>query len=670
MSVVEMSKIRLIGLTNYRESILNALHETGAVELKETEDLTDTFTVSDADNIEILTKKYARICNAIDFLTVIIEKEKKNVSFSNEVKESFKNFVVGYGEFSSAHEKEKEVLDYVSVIEDCQKQISDNRSQRLKLNSLRAQVLPFVGVKGKLSIYKDTETTSFTLGTIKQERLSFLSDLFKEYPLSCYDVEKSDGVTVISVLSYKDESGAVLKKLNEAGFVRCPFEFDMTAAEKISEIDETLDKIEKADRDVRKNLCLLADKMRDVKIYADYIEFCIEKAKCTENFRCTVSTFIMEGYLPTVKKEEVINCVKEVTNAFFVEFIKPAEDETVPTLLDNNPVLKQTEFITELYSVPNYREIDPSKVVFFFFMIFMGVIMADVGYGFLMIIFGLVLARRIKVDSGARRLWYIISIGGIFTVLFGTLFNSFLGFSLSFIPTFLPSPIPDESGSTEGMMIILLGCLGLGVLQMATGYFCKAVNCFKQGDVVGGIFDGLVWVLFFVGFVFASFNFLISYLIPELVLPVGVYGFFSMMQLPGIIMTVGSVVVAALTAGRNEKGFGKFSKGFGSVYGLINIMSDILSYARLFGLMLSGMIIAQTFNDLGLGIIAGGGVGFVFGAIVMLLGHTFNIAMGVLGAYIHDSRLQYIEFFSKFYTGEGEKFTPFASEFEYIYLAK
>ena len=125
-----------------------------------------------------------------------------------------------------------------------------------------------------------------------------------------------------------------------------------------------------------------------------------------------------------------------------------------------------------------------------------------------------------------------------------------------------------------------------------------------------------------------------------------------------------------VTAGRKEKFIGKFTKGFGQLYGLINIISDILSYARLFGLMLSGMIIAQTFNDIGMSLINGGGVGYVFGALVIIVGHLFNLSMNVLGAYIHDSRLQYIEFFGKFYTGEGDKFTPLGSRLNYVYLTK
>ena len=149
-----------------------------------------------------------------------------------------------------------------------------------------------------------------------------------------------------------------------------------------------------------------------------------------------------------------------------------------------------------------------------------------------------------------------------------------------------------------------------------------------------------------------------------------VKNFFGQATMPGLIVMLSALLIAAATSGRKEKGFGKITKGFGTIYGLINIFSDILSYARLFGLMLSGMIIANTFNDIGSGLFAGGFAGYIIGGVVILIGHAFNIAMGVLGAYIHDSRLQYIEFFGKFYTGEGNKFKPMGSDLKYVYVVK
>ena len=232
----------------------------------------------------------------------------------------------------------------------------------------------------------------------------------------------------------------------------------------------------------------------------------------------------------------------------------------------------------------------------------------------------------------------------------------------------MPDPTLSGDEGRINVLIILLGCLALGLVQITVGYILKAVNCFRQKQYLDGIFDGLTWVLFNIGLFFAVFNFLTEYF--SIPVAQGVKSFFDTMALPGVIMLGVGLFVAMVTAGRKEKLLGKFTKGFGAVYGIINLLSDVLSYARLFGLMLSGMIIAQQFNGIGLDLIAVGSIGYVFGPLVMLIGHTFNIAMGVLGAYVHDCRLQYIEFFSKFYAGEGELFTPLGSQFKFIHLTK
>lgn len=671
MAIVEMAKLKLLGLTYHREEILNAIHKTGYVQLIGTGEIADTFVLPENEEKSLLIEKYDSVKNAIAFIEETIEKAKGTKSYPKDLA-LLENFFVSYQEFSSIINKEKVINELLLDINDKQKTLIDCKTEKIKKINTRIQLEEYKGLKEKFSDYKDTKTTKVYLGTINNENLSVLQDFILDYPLTMLSVECQGNQPVISVVTFNEQSNIVHQKMSELGFVACPFDYDVTALEKINEIDELVSSFTLKENEIINSVCKYINKLHDLKIYADYLKFCIEKQNASEQFRCTTSTFVLEGYLPKEKQQDVFDAVTSISDALFIEFSQPTKEDQPPTLLKNNPVVRQTEFITDLYSVPNYRELDPSKVVFFFFMLFMGVIMADIGYGLLMILIGGVLAKRIKVDNGSRRLWYIVLIGGIFTVLFGVLFNSFFGFSVPFMPNILPSPIPQAGETTDKMMIILLGCLGLGVIQMATGYFCKAVNCFRQKDIAGAIFDGLIWVLFFIGVIFASFNFLLDYLLKEreLVVAPWLYDFFSIMTIPGIIMVVGSIAIAALTAGRAERGFGKVTKGFGAVYGLINIMSDILSYARLFGLMLSGMIVAQTFNNMGVGMFASGGIGYVLGAIVMVIGHVFNIAMGVLGAYIHDSRLQYIEFFSKFYTGEGEKFTPLGSRFEYIYLTK
>lgn len=669
MAIVEMSKIKLMGVNAHKEKILDALYKTGCVELSETEEFFDTFRVSSSQSIEEVSLKHDEIGRVIDFYTEIIEKSK-NKSYCPKNVVGFNNFFVSYDEFIRSANKKNPVEKTVKKARGFIEELSQIKSETAKLVNFNNGLAPFLSVNEKFSDFGDTKTTKVFFGTVVKDEIAKIEKGLSELDAANLTVLYDGQVSVILVVAYSGEGARVADILAANGFAACPYKFDCTAKEKFAENNEKIKIFAEREGRIYKEVCESADTLKDLKILYDYYGFILEKEKEKENFSCTAATFILEGYVPTDKTGDVENAVHMVSDAVFMEITAPQEGETVPTLLKNNFAVRQTEFVTDMYSTPNYKEKDPNKAVFFFFMLFMGVIMADIGYGIIMIAAGLMLASKIKVDNGARRLWYNIAIGGFFAIIFGVLFNSLFGVSI--LPfTMLPSPVPSEGGQT-GLMTILLGCLALGVIQIAFGYFMKALNLFGAGDIVGGIFDGLCWVLFFIGFVFASFNFLIDYLMHDafVAMDAGVKNFFDTAATPGLIIMLSALLLASVTAGRSEKGFGKVSKGFGAIYGLISIFSDILSYARLFGLMLSGMIIAKTFNDIGAGLFASGALGYVFGGAVILIGHAFNLAMGVLGAYIHDSRLQYIEFFGKFYTGEGNKFKPMGSDLKYIYVTK
>lgn len=666
-----MTKLRLIGLNFNKNNILDALHKTGAVQISETNSFADTLALSTSFDKDYISKRYLTAKKCIDFYCEQIGKAKNKKYYPKETDEILNNFFVSYDEFVSLPKNEKFIWNLIEEGISFINEMSDIRAKKIKLYNLRQQLEPYLLVEDKLSCFVDSKNVCISLGTIKSENVNLVKELLDGFEFTDYTVYNNNKYCVVMVASLKEQNEDVVSKLNELGYTKCAFSFDLTAQDKINQIDSELDKIENRIEEISKIICKKSANLKSIKMFADYYYFLLEKETTSEGFRCTEKTFVLEGYVPKANQDEVKASLREVSDAIFIEFLSISDDENVPVLTKNNKVITQSEFITDLYSTPNYREIDPNRIVFFFFMLFMGIIMADIGYGFLMIFIGLVLASRIKVDNGARRLWNIIAMGGVSSIIFGVLFNSFFGIEI--LPfSVLPSPTPDlETGeiNLETIMTLLLASLGLGVLQLSVGYFYKALNCFRKGEIIDGICDGLLWVLFFIGLVMASFNFLLDYL--GVSIPINLRTFFDKTASPGLILVVASVLLAALTAGRREKGFGKLSKAFGSVYGIINILSDVLSYARLFGLMLSGMIIAQTFNmKLGLPLIQGGGIGVVLGALVIVIGHVFNIAMNVLGAYIHDSRLQYIEFFSKFYTGEGERFVPFASKFEYIYLKK
>ena len=668
MAIVEMLKIRLTGLIDNKDEILDALHKTKCVQVSQAKELDETFVFDNSIKKEEAEKLYQKAVKGISFLEECFY-NAKNKTYAKNIAVNFnENYLLSYSEFLSIKDRAKQIEEYISFLEEKEEIFSENKNKTIRLNNLLLSLEPYKALAYNFNSFKNTDKTVVRLGVMpKESTVAFNEFLTLENLSSTILTELSQSETpIMLIVSHLEESDKVLPKLYELGFVDCPFDFDCTAEEKINSIYTEISELEKENDLALKQVIESYKQIKELKIYSDYLKLQLDKELATESLRSTKKTFLLEGYAPIGTEEKIKTAVNLVTDAVFVEFSKPDKSEVPPTLLHNGKAVSQTEFVTDMFSTPTYREIDPNKAVFFFFILFMGIIMADIGYGLTMIALGLLLSSRIKVQNGAKKLWNVIALGGVSTILFGLLFNSFFGFSI--LPfTLVPSPTPSLEGTInmQTVMTLLLFSLALGVIQISVGYFFKALNSFKNGDVAEGIFSGILWVIFFIGLVFAVFNFLTSYLGIPVNKPVR--EFFAKVQNPGIYIVIGSLLVIALTAGRREKGFGKISKGFGALYGLINIMSDILSYARLFGLMLSGMIIAQTFNyKLGLPIIQGGGAGIILGSIIIIIGHVFNIAMGVLGAYIHDSRLQYIEFFGRFYSGEGTPFVPLGANSKYI----
>ncbi|MBO4262282.1 MAG: hypothetical protein J5903_00670, partial [Clostridia bacterium] len=408
-----------------------------------------------------------------------------------------------------------------------------------------------------------------------------------------------------------------------------------------------------------------AEKTRDLKIYSDYLAFRKEKADADGMLGKTASAFVLEAYVPTEATARVDEGVRKVTGAVFTEFTPVSRDEFAPTLNKNNKVVENFEAVTNMYSAPAYNALDPNAVMSFFFSLFMGVIMADAFYGLLMIIGGFLFAAKQRDGSSVKRMAKVFAYGGFFAIIFGFVFDSFMGFPLlrtllgEEYNAFYAAHIDQINASASVMGInvpaILMWCLALGTAQIAVGLILKGVQSFSRGRIVEGIFGGFVWAV-------AMFA-----------LIVWVYGMAvgnAAAEKYGLYVTAGFAGLGVLTAGITEKGLGKITKIFTSAYGLINYVSDILSYARLYGLMLSGAQIASIFtNTLAIGMLFPQGViGVIAGVIVIIVGNVFNLAMNLLGAYIHDARLQYVEFFGKFYEGEGEIFTPFGNTLNHSYF--
>ncbi len=655
--IAEIKKLNMAALLYDRDKLLNVLQKTNAVEIKER---AQTEECSAGGSGEELSSYLTSLEAALEILVSAAENAAKDTNGAAPVKDGF---AVSYEEFSSAGSKKEEMDKLVCRINSLTDKKNDAAAEQLRISRLIASIKPYKNLRLPFNAYADTLHTKTRLGLFSAPAWDNLEKILGENPLVAYSYEAVEEGVVAAITAHKSVFSDVESLLSEAGFTACPHNFESSGEDRFSLLNAQLAAAREEQALAERDISALSDSVRDLKIYCDYVGFSLEKARAAEKMLGMERTFFLEAFVPAESESAVREALESSGCAIWFEFSKPDENEEIPTLLKNNPVVSNFEAITNMYSPPNAREFDPNTVMAFFYSLFLGFIMGDVGYGLLMLIGGGALWYKSRKGSGLKSLSGVFAVGGIFTIIWGFLFNSLFGMQI--LPhTVMPSAFDMSNNTFDnytfiGMQIpaVLVIAMMLGISQLMVGYLCRAYGEWRNGNVLDGIFDGLIWAIFSAGVIIA-----VSGLVEEFNLP-------SAFPAVGGIMAGASLLCAALTAGRKEKLVGKFTKGFGAVYGVINYVSDILSYARLYGLMLSGAIIAQIVSKYSIQFITGGNFALIIlGVVLMLVGHAFNLAIGLLGAYIHDARLQYVEFYGRFYTGEGELFTPLGSQHRHIYI--
>ncbi len=649
--IEKMRKLNLAALSYDRDGILDALQRTNAVEIKERPEEEGTEPLpAQAEELSALLSSLESAIETLSARAADMDEKGKTVSVKD-------GFSVTYSEFISAGERREEAAAVVSKVGALTEEINSCISEQGRLARAIAAAEPYGGLKIPFSAYAATRSVKTALGIVPAPAWEELKKKLDETELAAYEAQTGGETVTLAVYCHISVWAEVEGILSGSGFSPCPYSGDISGEEQLASLKGRLQFMAEKRRAAEEKLSELTSEIRGLKIYCDYVGFQLEKAEAAAKMRGTERTFFLEAFVPACEEQNVKSALDSCGFAMWYEFSDPAENEEIPTLAKNNAVISNFEAITNMYSPPNAREFDPNTVMAFFYSLFLGFIMGDIGYGLLMLLGGGALWIKSRKGSAIKSLSGVFAVGGVFAVIWGFLFNSFFGVQI--LPRTLMPDAQTGMYSFMGIKIpaVLVIAMILGISQLFAGYVCKAVQEWRKGRFFDGLFDGVLWALFSVGVALAILGLVEDFNLPKIFVTVG-----------GI--TAGaSLALAALTAGRKEKFVGKFTKGFGSVYGVINYVSDILSYARLYGLMLSGAIIAQIVSKYSIDFITGGNVLFaILGVILMLVGHAFNLAIGLLGAYIHDARLQYVEFYGRFYTGEGELFTPLGSQHRHIYL--
>lgn len=627
MAIARMKKLDLVGMIDDKDEILDLMQKTCAVEIISVKQGEVQTTLKD--------ERLEQVEKAINVL-------------SPYAKNKF--LTVNYVEFLSYKDKQESLLALSKEILELEDNLKKNISLLEKTELKKSEAEVYGKVERDFSSFSLKKFKTF-FGCVKKEKvesvnLGLKGIKFADFCLYPSDVDRQP----ILAVAMPSEEGEVDKILSANGFSVCPFDSD-NGISVLNGVESEISKIKEQISCQKERLKSFSVRINELKVFYDYLLFVGEKVESGEKMSYTDSTFYLKAYVPAEEVKNVEN-VLSVKENLYMEFSEPAEQDNPPVLMKNNKVVRNFENVTNLYSPPSYREFDPNTVMSIFFSLFLGYITADFGYGVLMIIFAFVMYyKNGKRDNGITRLFWVIGYGGIFTLFWGVLFNSYFGFALPFYKALMPDP-QKTYWSFAGIRVpanLIISML-LGVLHLLVGYICKAVQEWRRGNVLDGLIDGIVWGIFMFG-------------LGMLIIAETDYFKAKFLVYPCVYVLIISLAVAVLFAGRKEKFFGKFTKGFGAIYGVINFLSDILSYARLYGMMLSGVILGGLVSGYSADFIsyfsASGNFVWIIGAVFLfLIGHAFNLAMGLLGAYIHDSRLQYVEFFSRFFEGEGELFKP------------
>jgi len=640
MAQIPVQKVRFYITATEAEAFVSYLHTTGAVELvaaNPDESLT-------AGSVSDFTHRHdsARLESVVEFLLPFhTDKDPLKAMFEGTRVQTNESTIASL----KASYNATPTLDTVEYIQTRLKEISGTEKALLDEERI---IRAWERLNFPLSSLQDSASTRiFPLhGTTRT--IALLTESAAALPSVHVDTVSENAIIVIV---HKSDAAAVEALIGEQDveLLRLPDTME-TPAEALVRIADTKLVLETERGTLTAQATsLAATDLPILKQLCDAARWHATERDTAATLHRTEQVAVVDAWVPTPSWSTISSEIAAKFTTAAHELLPVDEAEIPPTLIANRGFSEPFEFVTRLYGVPSHKDLDPTPFLAVFFFIFFGLCLSDVGYGaVLMALTGGVLYRY-KVTGGMKSLLTTLFFGGLGALIVGVLYGGYFGVSAAAIhPALAALQAFDPIGNP---MPVFYLALAFGVLQVMVGIILDIVRTAKNNDVVNGLLDNGPWLLMFLV--------LIAYVIAGTgILPEGIGSFITAQW---GVFAIGTAALISITKARSGKGpLDMLLKGALALYGGVNYFSDILSYSRLLALGLATSALGFSINLIAE--IVGGdslGIGTFFAIIILIAGHTLNITLSTLGAFIHSSRLQYVEFFGKFLTGTGRPFTPF-----------
>lgn len=642
MAVSEMKKLSCIVSADRADRLIASMQRLASVEIVARDNEAMGLQTADMERAaEYLSKDITCVHRAIEFLMVF--DQRKYSLFDPPPEASIDDFDSG--------------LDVVALAEAKAACELKDRMDRLKssiadVEAALSALYPWAGIK--IALPEDSTAHTVSVGGTLPSNINIdaMRDRLENFSCIAEIVQDTGkGAKTVCVTAYKDDFDSVRSVLSSFGFARCT----VAAGKEERYADGVISKYtarlntEKAELEAcEKDAVRLADKLPDIKALYDVLSTRKRRLEAKAVTGKTDSTAVLCGWVP---KNAVCKVEQLLENEGAVyEFEDPAEEDDVPVVLSNNAFSRNFEPIVSMYALPLYGRFDPTMLVSLFYAVIFGLMFADVGYGLILLAGCLAGLRLLHPKEGMKKLLNMFAICSVACIIAGVLFGGYFGD--------LPNALMKGFGGredtkslsvwfdmVENPMAFLIVSLAVGVIHMACGMVVKFIILCRDGHVLDAIFDVGSWLVLFAGI-----------------------GVCFVSSAAGLAIAGAGALMLVCTQGRHEKKIiMKIAKGVMSLYDIVSYASDLLSYSRILALGLASTVIANVVNLLATmgGATVPGVVMFIF---IFLIGHVINFLVNILGTYVHTSRLQYIEFFGKFYESGGREFAPLAPEEKYVSL--
>ena len=540
--------------------------------------------------------------------------------------------------------------------------LSEARTNSLLLSDLKFFAYP-------LSVITEgTRTLTALIGTIKAENLSGLDAALGDFSKFAQDSEliiapyneKDKSQDIYAAVIYSRSIDSEIREVcakNGLSIIDVPAALTGTPEEEQGKYSASITELEAKESELAAKLKDSAqENMPAIQKLSDYYNSLSTRYNGMAKSEETESTMLTKFWIPVNKSQELSEKINAVSTDIELVMNDPAPDEEPPSLLNNSDTVKPFNVLTELYSSPTYRGIDPTPLLAPFFWIFFGMCLGDAGYA--LVLFGTimyVLKKYKKLSGGTKEFIRLFLFCSVSTFIYGVISGSFFG---DFIDAFLPPLVPVKNAlmlvdPMKNPMQVLGISLLLGVIHLMFGLLIAAYDKMRHGEFIDAIGHDISWFLFIVGLCLLGVA--MGGMLPA-----------HFQQIGAAMAGLGAVIIF-LYAGKGERNiFKRIISGFLALYGATSYLGDILSYSRLLALGFGSAVIGVVINLLG-GLASDiPYIGWLVAVVVIIGGHIFSIAINLLGSFVHPLRLQYVEFFGKFYTGGGEPFTPLTLSQEYV----